>query len=65
MGIEKSDGGWKGAPGYGERDSDSLAADAGKTVAAIALNNFAVCLAGIGETSAAAQALVISSTITT
>lgn len=63
--FEKADGGWKGAPSYGERYSDTLAADAGKTVAAITLNNFAVCLAGIGETSAAGQALLISSTITT
>lgn len=55
---------WKVAPSYGARDSEAVAAEAGETTAAIALNNFAVCLAGIGETSAAVQALVISSTVT-
>lgn len=62
---KRADESWKGAPSYGSRDSDTVAAEAGETVAAIALNNFAVCLARIGETGAAAQALVISSTITT
>lgn len=63
--ASKADEGWKGAPSYGTRDSDTVAAEAGEAAAAITLNNFAVCLAGIGETGAAAQALVISSTITT
>lgn len=52
------------ADGCGAR-KDTIAAEAGEVAAAVTLNNFAVCLAGIGDTIAAAQALVISSTMTT
>ncbi len=63
--ASKSKEGWKQAPSYGTRDSDTIAAEAGEAAAAITLNNFAVCLAGIGDTTTAAQALAISSAITT
>lgn len=56
--------GSKQASSHGTRE-DTIAAEAGEAAAAITLNNFAVCLAGIGDTIAATQALVISSTMTT
>jgi len=55
---------WTQAPSYGTRDSDTIAAEAGEAAAAVTLNNFAVCLAAIGDTATAAQALTISTAIT-
>lgn len=62
--ASEADEEWKQALSYRTRE-DTIAAEAGETAAAITLNNFAVCLAGTGDTTAAAQALVISSTMTT
>lgn len=56
--------GWKQAP-CNETQEDTVAAEAEGTAAALTLSNFAVCLAGTGDTIAAAQALAISSAMTT